>query len=590
MGLGAAVWDPPAATLATAFAPASVAGSKYKNLWLAAGCDICPPPCRFASQCSLLSVLARRERIAEASSRPSTASIAAFHFQVVEWSGGAMYPRIRTIIAEARLDSGSGGGYDSSSGGGSSSGSPGASESDGSSSPDEFYCPHDPRELLRRHVGSPLSVRGDEDADREVSDSVSSPRVLDDIHRHQQRLLLLLPAFAASPAVAAERAEVLSCWLSGFGVGWVLDMDPSGESLSLPRMELGQLGRRVSAWAQALSTMERVFRLQLQRRELRPPAQAAALEELAVASAGAMLKPVGAVAALGSSPTTLLMALDLYAPVSETYPALARLFSWGPSHPLSAAADAALAALVDAALRGRRDLAAFVRSYHPWRAPEGSDVHPCVGFWMSYFLCLLRNRVSLFFILGGGDDDNEADAEEGALGGVVAELISHLEAVLEETSAAAALDSPGLRQVFMLNNAYAITRRAVDSGLDAFLPLDWTRVREESVDGYIRGYMDATWTPVVSRLDTGGGAKKSPVSRRRRNPLGAFYSAFDKACGAQRCWKVPDPVLRGVLRETVAENLVPPYRRYLEDHPEIEVAGGRTAEELDKQLTDLFEG
>ncbi|KAJ1258368.1 hypothetical protein BS78_10G070000 [Paspalum vaginatum] len=496
-----------------------------------------------------------------------------------------MYPRIRTIIAEARLDSGVGGGYDSSSGGGSSSGSPGASESDGSSSPDEFYCPHDPRELLRRH-GSPLSVRGD-DADREAS--VSSPRVLDDMHGHQQRMLLLLPAFAASPAVAADRAEALSCWLSGFDVGWVLDVDASGESLSLPRMGIGQLGRRVSAWAQALSTMERVFRLQ--RRELTPPEQAAALEELAVASAGAMLKPVGVVAALGSSPTKLLTALDLYAPVSETYPALARLFSWGPSHPLSAAADATLAALVDAALRCRRDLAAFVRSYHPWRAPEGSDVHPCVGFWMGYFLCLLRNRVSLIFILGEDDDDDDeadgGDAEEGGLGGVVAELISLLEAVLEEKSAA--LDSPGLRQVFMLNNTHAIMRRAADSGLEAFLPPDWTRVREESVDGYIRGYMDASWTPVVARLDTGGGAKKSPVSRRR-NPLGAFYSAFDKACGAQRCWKVPDPVLRGVLREAVAENVVPPYRRYLKDHPEVEVAGGRTAEELEKQLTDLFEG
>ncbi|CAL5069720.1 unnamed protein product [Urochloa decumbens] len=455
-----------------------------------------------------------------------------------------MYPRIKTIVAEARLESG--GGYDNSSGGGSSPASPGASESDGSSSSADEFCSHEQGEF-RRHA-SPLSSSA-----RHFS--VSSPRELDDVHEHHQRtLLLLLPAFA-SPADAAARADALSHWLSGFDVAWVLlDMGASGGAL--PRRELG---RRVSAWAQALGAMERVFRLR--HREL-APAQAVALGELAAASAGAMLKLAGAVAALESSPSKLLAALDLYVPLSETYPALATIFSWPTSNPVPAAAATALAGLVDAARRCGRDLTALVRShYYPWQMPVAGEVHPCVGFWMGYFRCLLRSRVSLHLVLGGGAESPEGDH------GLVAELVSCLEAALEED--AAALAFPGLRQVFMLNNTFAIHRRAVRS------------------DGYIKGYIDASWAPVVARLDGGGRAK---LPARRRSPSSAFYAVFENACSAQRCWKVPSPALREALRQAVSDYVVPAYRRYLEDHLQIEAAPGRTAEELEQQLSDLFEG
>ncbi|KAL6861922.1 hypothetical protein ACP4OV_017622 [Aristida adscensionis] len=508
-------------------------------------------------------------------------------------------------IDEARL--GADGGYDHSGSSGGSSPSaashsgPSGSESDGSTSTSTADDPcHGRSELRRLPSASPSSSgRGSSHPLRPVS--VSSASVLDDIDKLQQRMVLLLPAFSSSPAGAAVRAEALSRWLAEFDVGWVLDMDASGRGESLPRREVA---RRVRAWALALSAMERVFRLR--HREL-TDAQVAALGELAAATAGAMLRLPGAVAALGSSPSKLLAALDMYVPVSEAFPILARQFSWPPSHPVSAAAAAALAGVVDAARSCRRDLRAFIRSHYPWRMPQGGEVHPCVGFWMGYFRCMLRNRVSLYFVLGNdgdgdgdGDDDDDgggasAVAGEGGLS-LMAELISCLEAVLEERSAALAF--PGLRQVFMLNNTFAVVRRAVRSDLRLFLPPGWVRAREQRMEGYIKGYMDASWAPVVSRLDDGGGGGAMPSAvlrrrqRRRDRRLGAFYSALEKACSAQRCWKVPSPVLRGILRKTVSENVAPAYRRYLAEHPGVGVAGGggRTAEELEQQLSDLFEG
>lgn len=467
------------------------------------------------------------------------------------------------------------GGYDSSSSGGSSppaSPRSGPSDSDGSSSSNA--------DEVDRGTSRQL-----------VTVSESSACVLHDIDRHQQRMLALLPAFSP-PARAGARADALSRWLAGFDAGWVLDVGAlEGGRDGGGLLSRREVGRRVKAWAQALSTMEHVFRLRHQKLKA---AHVVAMGELAAASAGAMLKLAGAVAALGSSPSKLLATLDVYVPVSEAFPVLARLFSWGPAHPVSVAVETALAELVDAARRCRRDLrSSFIRSHYPWRMPQGGEVHPCVGFWMGYFRCLLRNRISIYFILGGGDDNSDSEAPPprapaGGLG-LVAELISCLETVLEEKSAALAF--PGLRQVFMLNNTFAIVCRAMRSELKLLLPPGWVRVREQRMEAYINGYMDASWKPVVSLLD-GGGTRTKPGAAlgRRSNRLSAFFTSLENACSAQRCWKIPNPVIRGILRKTVTENVMPVYRRYLQEHPEVEVAKGRTAEELEQHLSDLFEG
>jgi hypothetical protein len=77
---------------------------------------------------------------------------------------------------------------------------------------------------------------------------------------------------------------------------------------------------------------------------------------------------------------------------------------------------------------------------------------------------------------------------------------------------------------------------------------------------------------------------------RRRNPQSPFYSAFENVCSMHRGWKVPSPALRSILRSTVSESVLPAYRRYVDDHPEVEISAGRSVEELEHQLSELFEG
>lgn len=483
----------------------------------------------------------------------------------VDQRAAAANARIKALIAEARF--GSGYEHNSSSGGSSPASS---ADSDDSDDSDEFR--DDLREVRRHRQASPLSSSS-LCCHRDSLGPVS-PCAPDDDIKLQQHMLLVLPAFAA-PAIAAARARALSVWLAGFDVGWVVG---AGGSLPLPRREVA---RRARAWAQALRSMERLFRL---RKPELCAEKAAALGELAAASGGAMLKLVRDISALQSSPSKLLAALDAYVPAWETYPVLARLFSWGPSHPVLAAAETALADLVNAARLCRRDLGAFIRTHYPWRMPPGGAVHPCVGFWMGYFRCMLRNRIPLYFVLGS---HRAEDGGAGGLSHLLPELISYLEAVLEDKSSAAA-SLPGLHQLFMLNNTCAIVLHAMGSDLRPFLPAEWLRFREERMEGYIKAYMDAAWAPVLSRLELGRRTRPSSIiASFRRDPLDAFHSALED----QRCWKVPNPVLRAILRKVVTESVAPVYRRFLEDHPEVAgVATKLTADELEHRLSNLFEG
>jgi hypothetical protein len=75
--------------------------------------------------------------------------------------------------------------------------------------------------------------------------------------------------------------------------------------------------------------------------------------------------------------------------------------------------------------------------------------------------------------------------------------------------------------------------------------------------------------------------------------LAKFQSDFHKIYQAQKFWKVPDPQIRSLLRETITKRVISGYRNYLKEHPKLEkqVSGGSNSPEaFEKMLGELFEG
>jgi hypothetical protein len=152
---------------------------------------------------------------------------------------------------------------------------------------------------------------------------------------------------------------------------------------------------------------------------------------------------------------------------------------------------------------------------------------------------------------------------------------------------------PSLRYLFLLNNSYFIVQMCepstlLDIELLSVQPLKLTPECQKHMDSYL----EVSWGHVVSCISI---SKFRGLLRRWINTssLAKFQSAFHKTYQAQKFWKVPDPQLRSLLRETITKRVIPGYREYLKEHPELEkqVSDGRSSpDDLEEMLGELFEG
>lgn len=146
-------------------------------------------------------------------------------------------------------------------------------------------------------------------------------------------------------------------------------------------------------------------------------------------------------------------------------------------------------------------------------------------------------------------------------------------------------------------------------------PGDYWRLTPQC-EKYMDSYLDVSWRPVLSHipemalmegyLDAPQGHVRFCIPKmtfptpfqclKNTSPLAKFDWAFRKAYQAQKFFKVPDPWLRSVLRETITKRVISRYRdylTYLKNHPELEKHvshGCSTTNELKEMLGELFEG
>jgi hypothetical protein len=76
---------------------------------------------------------------------------------------------------------------------------------------------------------------------------------------------------------------------------------------------------------------------------------------------------------------------------------------------------------------------------------------------------------------------------------------------------------------------------------------------------------------------------------KHSSQVAIFKSEFQKACRHQKLWKVPSPKLRQKLREAIIDKVITGYKRYLEDHPEMEKCSS-DLQDMEDMVNELFEG
>ncbi|CAO2184536.1 unnamed protein product [Urochloa humidicola] len=144
----------------------------------------------------------------------------------------------------------------------------------------------------------------------------------------------------------------------------------------------------------------------------------------------------------------------------------------------------------------------------------------------------------------------------------------------------------GQQQMFLLNNAHFTLQEAKrENDLALILGEGWLLQRHDQLNLFITGYVDASWTPVMSCF-----------LRRTRVPeilwphqlFDKFTSSLEMTYRVQETWKVTDPLIRRKVREAIFQKVIPEYRMHMENSEK--KSGRYSIEQLESQLQELFEG
>ncbi|XP_066353919.1 exocyst complex component EXO70B1-like [Miscanthus floridulus] len=205
-----------------------------------------------------------------------------------------------------------------------------------------------------------------------------------------------------------------------------------------------------------------------------------------------------------------------------------------------------------------------------------TGVHPFTRHIMDHVRMLVQHKSTVCLMLKG---DLKAFHE------LVAQLISSLESMLDRNSKG--LHLPGQQQMFLLNNVHFMLQEAkIEKDLGRILGEGWLLQRNDQLDMFIAGYVDASWTPVISCV------LRRTLVREILWPLfDKFTSLFETTYRVHKTWKVSNPLIRNKVREAIFHKVIPVYRMHMENCSEKQQKSARySIQQLESQLQELFEG
>ena len=297
------------------------------------------------------------------------------------------------------------------------------------------------------------------------------------------------------------------------------------------------------------------------------------------------------------SPEKLFFVLNMYTSLMDAIPALWNVFH---ADSISRDAEGLLAKLKDSATEIVKELRSLVQNYSSQRAVHEQDggITSLTAYLMRYIRLLMNHKSSLDTMLGHGHTDGLLTVEViNPTGHLVFEFIADLDSVLEKQSES--FSSKELQCLFLMNNSHFILQEVKQSDVRLIVGSRWIGKRQDRFKKHMKGYLSASWGPVISNLETA--KSTSPSKSLRTNvfsflhssptPVQNFSWSFDETCQTQMSWKVPSPVLREELRGEILAFLTGAYHAHLE-RVKKSVKGHAADFKLEwkSKINELFEG
>ncbi|KAJ3669052.1 hypothetical protein LUZ60_011002 [Juncus effusus] len=272
-----------------------------------------------------------------------------------------------------------------------------------------------------------------------------------------------------------------------------------------------------------------------------------------------LLSFADSVAAASRSPERLFRVVDMYESARDLIPELDFIFSDEYSGSLRNEVITVCTTLGSSIKGIFMELENLIRRDPVRVAVPGGGLHPITRYVMNYLRAACGSRQTLEEVMEGGEYGSmpagsvDPDRPTSSLAIHVAWIMDVLQKNIE--AKAEIYREPALSSVFLMNNGKYILQKVKDSELGLLLGEEWEKQMNSKVRRWIREYQRA-WAKIVSVLNISEGGV-------RMEKLRVFNNYLDENCRAQSEWIIAEEGLRGEVRRSVMEMVVPAYRNFI---------------------------
>ncbi|KAI6671149.1 hypothetical protein NL676_006034 [Syzygium grande] len=311
----------------------------------------------------------------------------------------------------------------------------------------------------------------------------------------------------------------------------------------------------------------------------------------------------GAAKAIKRSPERIFHLLDLYQAVANLWPDINSIFS---STVMSAVRSHAINSLIKLGEAVRVTLgnfeSAMQKDSSKQSAVPSGGVHPLTRYVMSYLALLADYGGVLTDILadwpvGGSpkhlgfpgsyfascDSAASVAAGDSKASAIFAWLVLVLLCKLDVK--AERYKDVALSYLFLANNLQYVVDKVARSNLRHLLGEHWVEKHESKVKLYASNYERMGWSKVFSLL---ADLTVKISSGQAKESLRKFNAALEEVQAKQAGWTVPDQKLRDEIASSLAEKLVPAYRRLYDSCPRGDSVVKFAPDDLDNYLAGML--